>query len=355
MRLKRLEKWYLSIKKYIFIYKDGCFQLPYLSNSPEIMVESLRKMPFTRYTEGENIIHSNNIFTSGYMRYLKVEEGLWLLGTKIKFKENICTKALYDKEPTEYYFLSHSLYVNEITFEDMEINRVLLPTNGWSLYRPGTEITAFQKKGASGLYLNIAFSKSWLEKNLAVKTGWDDTRINQYLNAENGILFWHDIVEHGKDISADLWERLDKDTHDLADAGVLKSQATQLINGFLEALINITGESHFFQLPAKEINAVQRAERFITDNLQNNFPGIEEIAAKVNLSKDKLTACFKQVYGNTIFQYFQEKQMQLAYEMLRHKKLSVKEVALMLKYGNQSKFTAAFRKYHQVSPSALNA
>jgi hypothetical protein len=47
----RINQWFNSFKQYTFFYKDGYFELPYLSNSPDIMVSSIKKYPFTRYVE----------------------------------------------------------------------------------------------------------------------------------------------------------------------------------------------------------------------------------------------------------------------------------------------------------------
>ena len=137
----RIRKWAIGFRKYFFLYRNGYFELPYLSNTPQIMVNSFQNMPFTKKVPDEHIIYSDTIFTSGSMRYRELEDGLWIILSEMNFKKNVCTKALYDQEPCKYYFLSHFRYTSLI--KNISINEINLPNIGWSLYKPGTEIKAF--------------------------------------------------------------------------------------------------------------------------------------------------------------------------------------------------------------------
>jgi len=132
---KRINKWLINIKKYIVFYKDGYYVVPYLSNSPDLMVNSLKSMPFTKHNPVEKAIYSNNIFTDGVLYYRELTNGLWLIITEIKFLKDVCTKALYDGEPSDYYFLSHLSF--KVQVDENNINEVKVPKVGWALYKPG--------------------------------------------------------------------------------------------------------------------------------------------------------------------------------------------------------------------------
>jgi AraC-like DNA-binding protein len=90
------------------------------------------------------------------------------------------------------------------------------------------------------------------------------------------------------------------------------------------------------------------------DNLTEGFSGIEAIAKQVNMSESKLKAIFKGVYGQSIFQYFKEKQMVLAMQLLKNPEAQIKNIAASLSYENPGKFTAAFKKYHHILPSEVS-
>ena len=71
------------------------------------------------------------------------------------------------------------------------------------------------------------------------------------------------------------------------------------------------------------------------------------------MSKAKLADAFKQLYGATIYNYYQHQRMQKAHELLSMKKFSVKEVSAKLGYTNLSNFVLAFTKHFDISPKSL--
>jgi AraC-like DNA-binding protein len=82
-------------------------------------------------------------------------------------------------------------------------------------------------------------------------------------------------------------------------------------------------------------------------------PSIEQLSKKASMSKAKLADAFKQLYGASIYNYYQNKRMQKAHELLSTKKLSVKEVSEQLGYTNFSNFVLAFTKQFDMSPKSL--
>lgn len=95
------------------------------------------------------------------------------------------------------------------------------------------------------------------------------------------------------------------------------------------------------------------AERMLVNALTTHFPGIDIIATTVHMSPTKLKTLFRKVYGNSLLQYYQEKQMILALSLLKTEKLTIKEVSNNLGYDNPSNFTLAFKKVHNFLPSEI--
>ncbi len=81
------------------------------------------------------------------------------------------------------------------------------------------------------------------------------------------------------------------------------------------------------------------------------FPGIETIATEIGMSATKLKANFKQYYGQTMFDYYNTKQLNFAKQLLEQHANSIKEIAHMLGYVNASKFSSAFKKHFGMLPS----
>ena len=85
---KKVNNWFTHFKKYFFTYNDGFFELAYLGNFPMSMVESIKKMPFIKFFPEKNEIITKNIFIDGQLQYFEIEEGLWIMQTKVKSKKN---------------------------------------------------------------------------------------------------------------------------------------------------------------------------------------------------------------------------------------------------------------------------
>ena len=73
------------------------------------------------------------------------------------------------------------------------------------------------------------------------------------------------------------------------------------------------------------------------------------------MSSTKLKKIFKSVFGVPIYEYYQQKRMERAGELLATGKYSVKQVAGIIGYSNMSNFTTAFRKYMKQEPSEFSA
>lgn len=355
MLSKRINKWFSGIKQYLFFYRDGFFELPYLSNTPQTMVESLKKMPVTKHNSLEQAIYSNNPFTKGVMRYREIEEGLWLLVTNISFKANVKTQAIYDGEPTNYYFLSFSLYETEVKVQNTLINKINFPSKSWSLYRPGTEIDAYHYKGTSGLFFNFAFSEIWLEKNIGLSLLSNENQIKKLLSSDEGVICWEDVVPDAESLAKNIWSNLEKENDGHFNVLHLKIQTLNIITQFFKNISQSPVIENIRTISESDRKCISRAEKIIIDNLAHTFPGIDFIANNVNISPTKLKTCFKEIYGKSILQYYKEKKMLLAMQLVKNSEMPIKNISLAVGYETAGKFSSAFKQQFGMLPSEIRS
>ncbi|MCT2560487.1 helix-turn-helix domain-containing protein [Chryseobacterium herbae] len=79
-------------------------------------------------------------------------------------------------------------------------------------------------------------------------------------------------------------------------------------------------------------------------------PVIGELAANAGMSPTKLKRLFKQVFGDSIFSYYQEFRMKEAALLLTDKKYSVSEVGYKLGFTNLSHFSKIFKEHVGMNP-----
>ena len=347
----RIDSWLIKFKKYLFTYRDGFFDLPYLSNSPEVMVEAFKQMPFTKHIASENVIYSNTVFSNCALYYLEVEEGLWVIVTEIAFKKNISTNALYDQEPCDYYFLSHFIYSSIV--EGVQVNDITIPTLGWSLYKPGTEVKSYFNKGDKGVFANFAFSKAWFERNVGVSMLDNRHIISQYLESDSGYITWNNIVPNSELLLAEILELMKSATQTTFGTLAVRARTLEIISKFFTGISSINPVNLAANINEADRRLVAKTEKILIDNLTGSFPGIEKLANLLHTSPTKLQTAFKSIHENSIFQFYQKRQMMLALEMLKAEGTALKNIALTFGYQNYSKFSAAFKKHHGILPSKV--
>lgn len=80
---------------------------------------------------------------------------------------------------------------------------------------------------------------------------------------------------------------------------------------------------------------------------------IKALSRKVAINECYLKKGFKEIFGTTIFDFYQSQRMEHAKYLLYDKGLSVTEVSLILGYSSISHFSTAFKKHTGIKPCEL--
>lgn len=80
---------------------------------------------------------------------------------------------------------------------------------------------------------------------------------------------------------------------------------------------------------------------------------IKQLSRKVGINECYLKKGFKEVFGSTIFEFYQTQRMEHAKYLLYEKGLSVTEVSDLLGYSSISHFSTAFKKQTGIKPCEL--
>lgn len=77
---------------------------------------------------------------------------------------------------------------------------------------------------------------------------------------------------------------------------------------------------------------------------------IKELALAAHMSPTKLKRLFKQIFGDSIFSYYQQFRMQEAALLLMAEKLSVSAVGYRMGFTNLSHFSRIFKAHIGMNP-----
>ena len=108
-------------------------------------------------------------------------------------------------------------------------------------------------------------------------------------------------------------------------------------------------EKRLYALNIHDIQAIYKIKEKMIKEL-GTPPIIKELAISANMSPTKLKRLFKQIFGNSVYRYYQEFRMKEAARLLKDEKLSVSEVGYQLGFTNLSHFSRVFSEYAGMKP-----
>ncbi len=117
-----------------------------------------------------------------------------------------------------------------------------------------------------------------------------------------------------------------------------------------QKLLRRTGELRY-PINKEDAQKITEIRTMILQDMSSP-PQLENLAIQAGMSQTKMKKLFKQVYGDSIYQYYQTLRMQKAALLLKQKDFSVTEVGYQLGFSNMSHFSRLFKRYHGSTPKA---
>lgn len=135
----------------------------------------------------------------------------------------------------------------------------------------------------------------------------------------------------------------------------VNSQLQTLLLYGLECLIDEKAEESFackFLASETEREKISKAREILLQHIGEPIT-IKELSRKVAINECYLKKGFKEMFGTTIFDFYQGQRMEHAKYLLYEKGLSVTDVSALLGYSSISHFSTAFKKHTGLKPCEL--
>lgn len=106
-----------------------------------------------------------------------------------------------------------------------------------------------------------------------------------------------------------------------------------------------TSRSYFDRnlVPRTQVELVKAVSEYITRNLSGKIT-MKQLTLEFGISDTYLQNAFRSVYGMPVISFIRMQKMQRAAQVLIHTTRTIEEIAEEFGYGNESKFSAAFKK-----------
>ncbi len=122
----------------------------------------------------------------------------------------------------------------------------------------------------------------------------------------------------------------------------------------LECLVDEKDEGFSCKFLANELDRekILKAREVLLQHIGDPIT-IKELSRKVAINECYLKKGFKEIFGTTIFDFYQQQRMEHAKYLLYEKGLSVTDVSALLGYSSISHFSTAFKKHTGLKPCEL--
>jgi AraC-like DNA-binding protein len=300
---------------------------------------------------GDDYVNIPDHAGSGTLKALKLFNELNVLLVNAVFNEALVYKR--PQSETRYYVLHFEDVYIKGTTKSLIDDELLQKTNTHHAYaRLTSNVFSFSEELPPGISIKsvkILFEEKWLQKYLGLSA--DTSVLQKYLSL--------------KTESFDI-EPLDAEYLKLIEEIYSVPQDDPLQNIYLQNRVALLVERFFtrihekadlvggvFKLTDDEMQRLIKVEQSLIKDFSEAPPTIEAFSKMVSMSSTKLKKSFKEMYGNSIYSYYQKLRMQKARELILSGQHTIRQTAEAVGYINTANFITAFKKQYNILPGQL--
>ncbi|EHQ89737.1 helix-turn-helix domain-containing protein [Desulfosporosinus youngiae] len=101
--------------------------------------------------------------------------------------------------------------------------------------------------------------------------------------------------------------------------------------------------------PKNQVDAVREIRKYMTDHPDKHLT-LEELSAQFGIPLTAMKACFKEIYGTSVYAYLRSCRIRTTANLLGQTTKSITDIARQVGYENPSKFAAAFKAVMNMPP-----
>ncbi len=351
--LNFIDKWYDKIKPFLFKYKDGFFELPYLGSSPILMIESFRRMPFIKHDESIRSIDSASPFVDAKVYYHQISDEIIIINSALIIKSNVCFRAAQKKElKNEFYTLTLSTNLESDNPSKRIIKGEHLENSTFQFLNQGINVDTYHFKNSHFKSFSLYFKKSWIDNYINENIDKCEKLIKLLHTGNEYVISNINNIELVNNFISKVEEEF-KIEYIRRDLEKINTFVAEFLDMYLNFGLEATNSVLNYHLSNNDRIKIKELEGILYEHIYSKFPGIDYLAKHAGFSETKLKYLFKTIHNKTLLEYFQEIQMKAAYEMLSNSDVKVSDVAQKFGYSNAGKFTARFKQQMNILPSEI--
>jgi AraC-like DNA-binding protein len=288
---------------------------------------------------------------TGYIKAIELANGLQVLINECVTYQDVSFKreTAVDESYTLRFDEVKNVKALTIQIDNDTLNDEDLIYSGAFLTNSLFDFEYTATAGAEDRCINIFFTAEWLKNNVGITSS--DEAFKEYLSLKTATLNFEVLNFEYRALMEEIFEINEQLPMYKV---VIQNRVMLLIEKFFRSILSKMGDKYkAVNINDTSIKRVMLIESILVSNLSAPPPTIPLLARKAMMSETKLKNLFKQVYGLSLYEYYQKNRMLRARQLLRTKKFSVKETGTALGFKNLSNFTIAYKKEFNVLPSEM--
>lgn len=274
---------------------------------------------------------------SGYIKRIHIGSNMHIMIVQCKFKFNFQGKRSLLTENPEYVTFSFRNLLNSPS----KVSSHLFPFVQLSTSNMQIGLTLPANADINNIV--IAIKIHYLLEMVYYGEGAAILK-DLLLNAQP-LLFEEFISKEIQGIAKNIFEFT---AHEIIPEFYYKIKAEELIYHFLVTLLSRKTQEHY-PINEADLKTIYQIRDAIMENLTQP-PLINHFAKQANMSESKLTRLFKQIFGQSIYNYHQKMRIHEAANLIKINKWSVSDAGYELGFSNLSHFSRLFERYIGVKP-----
>lgn len=131
----------------------------------------------------------------------------------------------------------------------------------------------------------------------------------------------------------------------------LEGKILELVAVYLDESVSEKGAlTAGITLTKSDIASLNQAKQIVDGNLVSP-PSLAELSRMIYLNETKLKKGFKQLFGMPVHTYIIDQRLEMAYQLLEARGITITSAAYMAGFSNAAQFAGKFRKKYGVNPS----
>lgn len=291
---------------------------------------------------------SDSQYDHSEIYFEQINNSFWVFSLKTQQTLDSC--YVYQPKTSKNSYYSINYFETRSTLGYQHGNDIKWVKNITIFSNPSTTYQIYVRKNVSIINYRLVFSQTYLKKllNLSASNAPVFLLNDADSSINNGQIR---SISDGEAMALNRLQYLLRYSRsDFNSLLSLTTSAFELTNLFFKLS---TPDSAISKIPSSDEQLMARIVHELEGKIQDKFPGINALAAAFHISPSKLKITFKMVYHVTPLAYFRKAQMIYAYDVLKRKEMTIKELSIVLGFKKSSTFSVWFRRYTGKLPNEI--